>query len=439
MNKKLNLFDLISIGVGAIIGAGVFSMMGYGIAYTGRSITLALMAAMLMVVLQSIRFPILASVFDVEGGAYGLSSVTNPLVVAGLDATSDMFFKIGSGSVTTLALAEYFIVLFPALAPYKTITAVILLTLAYVAVGIGDKFTARIQNIMAVLMYVALGLFIVFGIMNYTPAAYEGEPMFVGGISGFLMAAGLMSYTCNGFQYVISMYKAAENPKRDIPLGFYLSALIGVLFYVLIGFSATHSTSYGDIAGLNLGDISKMMMPNGLYLFFIIGGAIFALGTSLVGGTASAYRPVQAACRDGWFPKILGEESKKGFPYILIVLYLMSLIPIIFNIDVDDVATMSLIPMGIIAIISNMFAMNVPTQFSKEWKESGHKMSATMYKVLLWIGNIASVVLVLFCFLSNDLKIPTTIITVAIMVYAVIRSKSDKIKIRAKDTYSSEQ
>lgn len=37
MNKKLNLFDLISIGVGAIIGAGVFSMMGYGIAYKSTS------------------------------------------------------------------------------------------------------------------------------------------------------------------------------------------------------------------------------------------------------------------------------------------------------------------------------------------------------------------------------------------------------------------
>ena len=438
MNKKLNLFDLISIGVGAIIGAGIFSMMGYGIAYTGRSITLAIMFAMILVILQSVRFPILAGVFDVEGGAYGLSSITNPLVVAGFDAASDLFFKVGSGSVTTLALAEYIIVLFPALAPYKSITAIVLLTLAYIIVGIGDKLTAHVQNIMAVLMYIALGLFVVFGLMNYDPSAYSGEPMFVGGVSGFVMAAGLMSYTCNGFQYVISMYKAAENPKRDIPLGFCLSAIIGALIYALIGFSATHAFSYGEIAGVTLGDISKIMMPYGCYMFFMVGGAIFALGTSLVGATASAYRPVQAACRDGWFPEILGKESKKGFPYILILLYLMSLIPIIFNINVDDVATMSLIPMGLVAIISNTFALNVPTQFSKEWKESGIKMSPAMYKALLWLGNIASAALVLFCFISNDLKVPTTIITVVTLVYGMIRCKSGKVKIRAKEDYTAE-
>ena len=73
MNKKLNLFDLTSLGVGTIIGAGVFSMMGYGIAYTGRGIVFALFLAMFLVVMQSIRYPILASVFDVEGGMYGLN------------------------------------------------------------------------------------------------------------------------------------------------------------------------------------------------------------------------------------------------------------------------------------------------------------------------------------------------------------------------------
>lgn len=439
MKKKLNLFDLISIGVGTIIGAGVFSMMGYGIAYTGRGITVALMFAMSLVVIQSIRFPILARVFDVEGGMYGISSLTNPLVVSGFDAASDMFFKVGSGSVTVLALAEYLIVLFPGLAAYKSLTAIVLLTLAYIIVAVGDKFAARIQNVMAILMYIALGLFVVYGLMNYDSTSYTGEPMFIGGVSGLLMATGLMSYTCNGFQYVISMGKAAENPKRDIPLGFCLSALIGALIYALIGFAATHAFSYGEIAGANLGDISKLMMPKTLYMFFMIGGAIFALGTSLVGGTSSSYRPVQAACRDGWFPAILGKESKKGFPYVLVLLYFMSLVPIVLNINVDDVATMSLIPMGVIFIISNTFAMNVPKQFSKEWKESGLKMSPTVYKLLLWLANIASVILVLFCFLSNDLKVPTTIITVAIIIYGFVRSKSGKIKIRAKEEYTAEE
>ena len=117
----------------------------------------------------------------------------------------------------------------------------------------------------------------------------------------------------------------------------------------------------------------------------------------------------------------------------------MNLIPIVLGISVDNVATMSLIPMGIIFLISNTCAMNVPKQISKEWKESGLKMSPAVYKLLLWLANIASVVLVLFCFLSNDLKVPTTIITVAIIIYGFVRSKSGKIKIRAKEEYTAEE
>ena len=62
MEKKLNLFDLISIGVGCIVGSGVFALMGVGIAYTGRGIVLALFLAMALCVLQSIAFPLLTRI-----------------------------------------------------------------------------------------------------------------------------------------------------------------------------------------------------------------------------------------------------------------------------------------------------------------------------------------------------------------------------------------
>ena len=52
---KLKLFDLISIGVGSVVGAGIFSMLMSGMAMTGRSIALALVGAMLITLLQQVR------------------------------------------------------------------------------------------------------------------------------------------------------------------------------------------------------------------------------------------------------------------------------------------------------------------------------------------------------------------------------------------------
>ena len=436
MKKKLNLFDLISLGVGTIIGAGVFSMMGYGIAYTGRSITIALFISMFLVLMQAIRYPILASVFDVEGGMYGLNSITNPRVCVGFNAASDLFFKIGSQSVTAIAITQYLTVVFPGLAQYQRLVAAVILTVAYVIAALGDKFAAVVQNVMVILMYVALGIFVVYGFIRMDPAAYQSESMFPNGITGLMMAVALMSYTCNGFQYVINMGKSAENPKRNIPLAFCLSAFIAAALYALIGFAATHVFSYKEIVGMNLGDIAKMMMPSGLHMFFVVGGALFALCTSLLGGISSGYRPIQCSAKDGWFPKVLGEESKNGIPYVLILLYVICLVPILLGLQLNDLVTMSLIPSGILVIISNMFAMKIPNRYAKEWKESGIKVSGSLYRVLLWLSNIASAILVGYCFLSNNLKVSTIIVTLFIFAYGFIRSKSSAIVIHTQQNIS---
>lgn len=436
MKKKLTLFDLISLGVGTIIGAGVFSVMGYGIAYTGRGIVAALFLAMFLVVMQGVRYPIITKVFGLDGGMYAVNSLTNPKVMSGFSAASDVVFKVGSSAVTVISIVQYLIVLFPGVANYQKLVGVAILTVAYLCGVAGDKFSARIQNVMVLCLYAALGLFVVYGFAHISPSAYAGEPAFPNGITGLMMATALMSYTCNGFQYVINVGKGAENPKRDIPLAFFLSALIAACIYALIGFSATHVASYADIAGKNLGDIAKLIMPSAFYTFFVVGGAIFALSTSLLGGIVSGYRPVQAAARDGWFPAILGKESKRGTPYVYALLYALNLIPLILGLDLSNLVTMSLIPSGIVIIITNLYAMKVPDKYSEEWKASGIKLSAGGYKVLMILSIIASAILVAYCFLSNDMKVATVIVTIAILTYGYLRNKFGHIEIQAQKAAS---
>lgn len=435
VEKKLSLFDLTSIGVGTVIGAGVFSMMGYGIAYTGRGITIALFLAMLLVVLQSIRYPILASVFELDGGMYAIDSLTSPTVILGFSAANDVFFKLGTQSVTVISLAMYLEILFPGLQPYRKLVAVVVLTLTFVCVLVGTKFAARVQNVMCVMMYLALALFVVYGFTHMDPAAYAEEPMLINGVPGLMMAAALMSYTCNGFQYVISMGKAAKNPKRDLPLGFFLAALIAAGLYALIGFAATHAFSYADTAGANLGDLAKLMMPHGLYMFFLVGGAIFALGTSLVGGLSASYRPLMASAKDGWLPAFFGKTTKKGTPYVLAFLYVVGIVPVLLGLDLDDLVTMQLVPLGIVIALTNVCALNTPERFAKEWKESGIKLPVTIYRVLLILAIAASAILVTYCFISNDFKVAVTIITICLFLYGFLRSKFGHIEIAAKKEY----
>lgn len=114
MEKKLNLFDLISIGVGCIVGSGVFALMGVGIAYTGRGIVLALFLAMALCVLQSIAFPLLTRIFEVDGGEYAINSLVMPKMCSGFAVGRDILFRAGSLAVTAIAVVQYLEKLFQA-------------------------------------------------------------------------------------------------------------------------------------------------------------------------------------------------------------------------------------------------------------------------------------------------------------------------------------
>lgn len=177
-----------------------------------------------------------------------------------------------------------------------------------------------------------------------------------------------------------------------------------------------------------------MMMPNGLYLFFIIGGALFALSTSLVGAIISGYRPLIASARDGWLPSFLARSTKKGVPYVMGLLYLIGIVPILLGMDLGDVATICLFPGAITKIFTNIYAMTVPGRFKKEWGESGG-MSVGIYRFLLVLSSIASVILGVFYFISNDLKIAMIVVTAVIFIYGFLCSRFGHITIQAKEEY----
>ena len=65
--KKMNLFDLISVGVGSIIGAGIFAMLSTGVSLTGRSIGIAVIFSMVLMCLQYVRSMFTASMFKLDG------------------------------------------------------------------------------------------------------------------------------------------------------------------------------------------------------------------------------------------------------------------------------------------------------------------------------------------------------------------------------------
>ena len=427
--KKLKLFDLISIGVGSVIGAGIFSMLGTGIAITGRSVALALILAMFIVFMQNIRSLLMSNIFALEGGAYAQSALILPKWLTGVTAAVLLISNL-SFSVFGIATASYLTLLVPGLAPYQLVIAVGITTLAFASSIKGAKFMAAIQNVMVVLMYLALGLFVVFGIMNRDPAAYAGEPYFIGGPMNFLMATAIMSFTCNGATNIINLMATTENPKKNIPLGVLLTTVVCSIIYFAIAYAATGAASYGAIAGQNLGVIAQMVMPGALYIFFVVGGAIFALLTTLMGGIAGMRYPLLASAEDGWFPKILAKKNKEDFPYVLMfVMYLIAVVPIFGGFTLDAIVSFILVPGAIASLVGNVICMNLPKKFPAQWEARSFKISVGLFRLILGLSIVTNLFVAGFTLLSLDTAAMygNIAMTAALFVYGILRSKSKQV------------
>lgn len=432
-SRKLNLFDLTSIGVGSIIGAGIFSMLMTGMSMTGRSIALALVFAMVVTVLQCIRNLFMSSMFALEGGLYSQQALVLPPIFTGTTALTFVIANLSS-SVFGISIAQYLAQLIPALAPYTTPLGVVILTLFFLASLPGAGFLAKVQNIMTICLYAALGLFIVFGIVNGGSEEAMAAPYFAGGPAGFLMAAAIMSYTCNGATNIMNLTGSAANPKRDVPLAFLISSGICALIYALMGYVASSVIPFDQAGTATLGSAAQQIMPSGLYVFFVIGGALFALASTLLGRIAAISAPIVACAEDGWLPKAMAKRSKNGYPWVtMLVMYLIAVIPAIFNFSLDNIVSFILVPSMIINVACICLGFKLPKQYPDEWVGCSLHCPYWLYCLLLVLSMLASLVTAVFSLLALDTAglVGNLVIVVFLFAYSYWRIKSGKVELHS--------
>ena len=307
--KKMSLFDLVFMSIGGIIGAGIFSMVGTGIATTGRSVALALIVGMIFTMSQQIRYIFTASMFQLSGGMYSQNALVLSPFLAGVSAVVTLVSSV-SYSVFGISMAQYLGDLFPVLESYQVPVACLVLIFFFIIASTGAQIFARAINALGILKFIALGLFIVFGFTKVQTGGFEGEPYFINGGVSFLTAVALMSFTCNGATNIINVQAIAENPKKNIPKAFFIASILVAGVYFLLGYVASGVAPYDQVAGQNLGYIAGLVLPGPLAVFFIVGGAMCSLSTALLGGISGMPFMIIGIAEDGWLPKFFTKKFK---------------------------------------------------------------------------------------------------------------------------------
>ncbi len=277
LKRSLGATNLVAIGIGVIIGAGLFSLTGIAAANNaGPAVTLSFVVAAVGCAFSALCYAEFASMVPVAGSAYTYAYATLGELFAWIIGW-DLVLEYSVGAATVgISWSQYLVkflakfnIHLPAQfvqSPFESITlqngeivhgiinlpAVLIIALITAIIIRGTKGSALFNIIVVTLKVGVVLVFIALGWNYINPANYHPYiPANTGkfgefGWSGVLRGAGVVFFVFIGFDIVATMAQETKNPKRNMPIGIIGSLLICTVLFVLFGYVMTGMANYTE-------------------------------------------------------------------------------------------------------------------------------------------------------------------------------------------------
>ncbi|MBR5873840.1 MAG: amino acid permease [Oscillospiraceae bacterium] len=425
MTEKLNLKQLVWIGTGHVIGAGVVSIVGSAIAATGYSVWLAFLVACILSFVRILPVIFFTSAVSIEGGRYGMITRCAGMKYGGLITLSGLLNWSRRGTAV-IALCGYIADFLPD-SNSKLITLLIWAFFCFANL-FGLDVMSRIQSVATPLLIFALTAFSAICIVNIQPGYldFSSQYMFVGGAKGFFTAVVLLSYSCDGIASLANYSTKTVNPLKNIPLAMILVSFITTVVYVAVGFASGAVLSFEHTAGKTLAVTAKAVFTPFFYNMFVIFGPVFALLTTMNAGIMDSALPVMAGVKEGWLPQWLAKQNRYGAYYVAIgIIFVIGSFPVISGISVAQIASITMALGALSAILLIISAVNFPFVFKNQWRISAFYIPMPLYIFIVFICAVIELFVVIKA-LSElaPITIATNIAMVAVSIlYGIFRIK----------------
>lgn len=423
--KQLTFFDLITMGVGLIIGSGIFILLGFGIEYTGRSVNIAILLATIFIIFMVIPFIFIVGVADLKGGSYSHAKILLGDTLGALSGYG-MFFAHIALAIYCISIIDYLIPLIPFLEKYPKIFSLGVLVLFFAISYTGLKNMALFQGIIVVLLIVALLSFTFFGIPKIQPGYFREPGFLINGVGKLLLSSALLTFALMGGHLLLNFYNNAKNPGITIPWAIILSTVFVGLIYFGVAMVAAGVLPHEEVSGKTLTAVANAILPKGLYIFFLLGGAILAMGSTLNGMLAYMPTPLLEIARDGYLPKVLLKTNKNDYPYVLMaILFILALIPIVSGLDADIIVSFILAPNYILFASVCFRTIKILDFFPEKWAQSPFRVPKPVVLILSIISGLIYLLqgILLFSNLSSPLKIGNLIVAPILIAIAFMRTR----------------
>ena len=270
LRRVLGPWGLIALGVGVIIGAGLFSVTGIVAGeHTGPAIVLSFAIAAVACAFAGLCYAEFASMLPISGSAYTYSYFTMGELVAWIIGWDLVLEYAVAAMAVSISWSRYFCVMLsgfgihlpaafvacPADGGVFNLPAALLVVVLSLILVSGTKGSSRFNDFMVVLKLAVVVAFIVIGLRyvssdNLTPFIPENTGVFGEyGWSGVLRGAAIVFFAYIGFDAVSTAAQETINPRRNMPIGILGSLLLCTLLYMLFAFVMTGVVDYHAYIG----------------------------------------------------------------------------------------------------------------------------------------------------------------------------------------------
>jgi amino acid transporter len=262
--RDLGLFDATMIGVGAMIGAGIFVLTGIAAGESGPASILAFALNGVVTLLTAFAYAELASAIPRAGGGYSFVRMAFPGALAFTAGWMLWFAYTVACSLYALGFAGYFWEFFHKYVPGLTgglfgvlggtvpiLIVTLLVGLVFIRLNIrGAEVTGQAENALTLAKLAVLGIFVFYGLRRVfaapTEAAENFSPFFPLGGGGVLVAMGLTFIAFEGYDLIATVAEEIKEPEKNIPRATFIALAITVTMYLLILFVSLGAVSAGD-------------------------------------------------------------------------------------------------------------------------------------------------------------------------------------------------
>jgi APA family basic amino acid/polyamine antiporter len=360
LKKAVGAVSLTAMGLGAIIGTGIFVIIGEAIGKSGPAIVLGFALAALTCVFSALSYSELASTIPVSGSAYTYSYATLGELVAwiiGWDLILEYGVSVAAiavgwgGYLQSLLDSVFGIHLSDAISKAPgdggtlNLPAVVLVLAVAGLLCVGVRESTRANTIMVGFKLGVLALFI--GLGAYALFFHKGggaggfSPFATHGFSGVVDAAALIFFAYIGFDAVSTSGEEAEKPQRDLPIAIIGSLVIATIIYIIVALVTVGLAPSEKLAGsaAPLADALDLGGGYGAWATDILSlGALVAITSVVLTILYGQTRIMFAMTRDGLLPRGYGKLSKRQTPVRITVSFGIGIAIIAAFIPLSEIA-----------------------------------------------------------------------------------------------------